>query len=59
MALIAKVKLDVLIPSGVTKAEAKEWLRFQLGDNGGMSADNPLVDEELEPYYFEVEFYDD
>lgn len=58
MAMTASVKLNVLIPNGVTKAEAREWLRFQLGDNGGMSADNPLVDEELEPYYFEVEFHD-
>lgn len=55
---VARIKLEVAIPKGVTKAEAKEWLRYVLHDHPEMSIDNPLVNEEFEPHLFEVEFDD-
>jgi hypothetical protein len=53
---VARIKLEVAIPNGVTKAEAKEWLRFVLHDWPEMASSNPLVRQELEPRFFEVEF---
>jgi hypothetical protein len=55
--MIARITLELTIPPGVTESEAKEWLRFRLGDNGIMSGDNPLVDREFEPGTFDVQFY--
>ena len=41
------VRFTVAIPDIATENEILEWLRFELGDNGEMSQENPLVDTEL------------
>lgn len=50
-----EVTFRVEIPDGVNDADAREWLRFQLGELGGCSLKNPLVDEELEAEFGSVE----
>lgn len=47
---LVSVSFDVNIPDDISDDEIEEWLRFNLHDNGEMSADNPLVDTEIEPY---------
>jgi len=43
------VEFDVDIPADATEAEIDEWLRYSLNDRGGMSVDNPLEGNEVEP----------
>lgn len=43
-----KVEFEVSVPDGVTIEQAEEWLLFQLGQRGGMAADNPLAYTDLE-----------
>jgi hypothetical protein len=43
-----KVEFEISVPDEVTVEQAEEWLLFQIGARGGMSADNPLADTDLE-----------
>jgi len=44
------VEFDVELPvTKVSGQQIDEWLRFELHDNGSISADNPLSDYEVEP----------
>jgi hypothetical protein len=43
-----RVEFEVTVPDGVTLEQAEEWLLYQLGERGGMSAENPLSDTDLE-----------
>jgi hypothetical protein len=43
-----KVEFEVTVPDNVTPEQADEWLQYQLGARGGMPADNPLADTDLE-----------
>ena len=43
-----KVEFEVTVPDEVTLEQAEEWLLFQLGERGGMPADNPMADSDLE-----------
>ena len=51
------VRFTVAIPDEATENEILEWLRFELGDNGEMSQENPLVDTELEGKSITVKRY--
>lgn len=42
-----RVKFEVTVPDGVSIDQAEEWLKFQLGANGGMESSNPLCSEDL------------
>ena len=42
------MKLKVTVPDGTTLEQAEDWLFYQLGERGGMPADNPLADVDLE-----------
>lgn len=44
------------VPDHVTDAQVKEWLRFELRENGVIQSVNPMCDEELSPVAFSVEF---
>lgn len=47
---IVKVSFDVEIPAeGCSPESIVEWLRFNYGDNGNISKDNPLYSYESEP----------
>ena len=51
------VRFTVAIPDIATENEILEWLRFELGDNGEMSQENPLVDTELEGKSISIKRY--
>lgn len=43
------VQFAVRVPDvGASMEQIEEWLKYQLGHNGGCSMSNPLVDEDLE-----------
>ena len=41
------VSFKVEVPVEATDSEIREWLKFQLGESGCCSSDNPLVGFEL------------
>jgi len=43
-----KVEFEVTVPDGVTLEQAEEWLLYQLGERGGIPAENPMADSDLE-----------
>ena len=45
------VEFDVELPGLAKDKEVEEWLRFELGDNGTISLDNPLEKFEVEPIF--------
>lgn len=49
----AKISFEVNVPEvGATDDEIMEWLRFELNDNGSMSAKNPLAKtSDVEPVF--------
>lgn len=49
MQVIIDVKMASLPPH--TREEFEEWVKFQVGYQGGMSMENPLVDYDLEANY--------
>lgn len=50
-----KVEFEVEVPDSVTIEQAEEWVFFQLGERGGMSAYNPLADVDIEARRTSVE----
>ena len=58
-----RVEFDAKIPHA-SSDDIYDWLRFQLGTNGRLSGDNPLIQVPLEAdgdfsINFDVEDYDD
>ena len=43
-----EVKIVVAVPCNCTKEQFEEWVKFQLKYIGGISANNPLSEHELE-----------
>lgn len=48
------VSFSVSVPETVSREDFEEWLRFELGANGGMSLDNPLDGTDLEVNSFSI-----
>ena len=42
-----KVEMEVDAKPGMTDQEIAEWVEFNVGARGGLSGDNPMVDEDL------------
>lgn len=42
------VRFEIEIQEEATPEQVREWLEYQLGYRGGMSATNPLEGEEIE-----------
>ena len=51
-----KVEFEAEIPDGKIDDDIEEWLRFEIGENGQMSGNNPLVNTPLIPFPFSVEW---
>ena len=49
-----KVKFEIDIDDGYTDDQIKEWIRFELHDNGSISLKNPLHHKALKPVPFSV-----
>lgn len=43
-----KVEFEVSVPDGVTPAQVEKWVRFEVGAQGHIMAENPLVDTDLD-----------
>jgi len=43
-----RVIFEVELPDSVTDDEAEEFIRFGVGDRGGMDMNNPLADTDLQ-----------
>lgn len=53
-----QVKFTMEVPEKATNEEIQKWLEFELGANGNLSCDNPLISSGLEADSFSVEFDD-
>lgn len=42
-----KVEFTMSVPDCIPEYALDEWLSYKLGANGGMSCENPLVDEDI------------
>ena len=50
------VSMVIDVPDvGATEDEVEEWVKFQVGYCGGMSATNPLESHDIETNWIEVE----
>ena len=49
-----KVKFEIDIDDGYTDDQIREWIRFELHDNGSISLKNPLHHKALKPVPFSV-----
>ena len=49
-----KVKFEIDIDDGYTDDQIREWIRFELHDNGSIALNNPLRKKELKPMPFSV-----
>lgn len=47
---IVTITMSVRIPAAATEEQTEEWLRFQLRDGGGLTADNPLDRHDVETW---------
>jgi len=45
------VSFQVEVANNIDMKDIKEWIRFELHDNGDIEGSNPLIDEELEPVF--------
>lgn len=48
-----KIEFEAELPDDIehTEDELEEFLRFEIGDNGAMSGDNPFSGEIVEPVF--------
>lgn len=42
-----EIKAVIEVPDGTPMEAVEEWVEFELGYNGSMSADNPLAGESI------------
>ena len=50
------VKFELNIPDvDATDEQIRDWVRFELGEIGGLSEDNPLCDHEVEAEFGTVD----
>jgi hypothetical protein len=47
---LLEVSLQIRVPRYVSFEQAREWLRYHLGDGGSVSLDNPLLDFKPETF---------
>jgi hypothetical protein len=54
---LIKVEVEIRLPVAATREQIEDWINLHFGV-GGMDADNPLIDEEPEPFTHEVQLED-
>jgi len=49
-----KVEFEMEIPDGISDDHIQKWLEYELGCQGGLTMDNPLVGIDLSADYVSV-----
>lgn len=52
-----KVEFVANLPEDITKEQVEEYMRFELGERGSMTNENPLVGRDLEADFMSVNVY--
>jgi len=52
-----KLQCEFDVPDHVSENDIREWIRFELHDNGRMEGTNPLKDKEFKPVLLSIVFW--